>query len=87
VRMPGEGLFVGEPLARPWGGASVDWGGSTLTITTTILEPDVDYDVQAGPTMDGPWDTVFTGSVPYPVEIAIAIENATAPFYRLVPTE
>jgi uncharacterized protein (TIGR03790 family) len=87
VRMPGEGLFVGEPLARPWGGAIVDFDGSTLTITTTILAPDVDYDVQAGATMDGPWDTVFTGSVPYPVEIAIAIENATAPFYRLVPTE
>jgi uncharacterized protein (TIGR03790 family) len=87
VRMPGEGLFVGEPLARPWGGAIVDFDGSTLTITTTILAPDLDYDVQAGATMDGPWDTVFTGSVPYPVEIAIAIENATAPFYRLVPTE
>lgn len=85
VRMPGEGLFVGEPLARPWGGAIVDWDGSTLTITTTILEPGVDYDVQAGDAMDGPWETVFTGSVPYPVEIAIAIEDATAPYYRLVP--
>ncbi len=87
VRMPGEGLFVGEPLARPWGGAIVDWDGSTLTITTTILAPGVDYDVQAGATTDGPWETVFTGSVPYPVEIAIAIEDATAPFYRLVPAE
>ena len=85
VRMPGEGLFVGEPLARPWAGAVVDFTGGTLTITTTLLEPGVDYDVQAGASADGPWEPVFTGSVPYPVDIAIAIENATAPFYRLVP--
>jgi uncharacterized protein (TIGR03790 family) len=86
VRMPGEGLFVGEPLARPWAGAVVDFDGSTLTITTTLLEPGVDYDVQAGPSADGPWETVFTGSVPYPVDLAIGIDDATAPFYRLVPT-
>jgi hypothetical protein len=86
VRMPGEGLFVGEPLARPWAGAVVDFDGSTLTITTTLLAPGIDYDVQAGPSADGPWETVFTGSVPYPVDLAIAIEDATAPFYRLVPT-
>ena len=86
VRTPGEGLFVGEPLARPWAGAVVDFDGSTLVITTTLLTPGVDYDVQSGPSADGPWQTVFTGSVPYPVDLAIPIENATAPFYRLVPT-
>jgi hypothetical protein len=64
----------------------VDFDGSTLTITTTLLEPGVDYDVQAGPSADGPWETVFTGSVPYPVDLAIGIDDATAPFYRLVPT-
>ncbi|HET6582593.1 MAG TPA: TIGR03790 family protein [Nannocystaceae bacterium] len=86
VRMPGEGLFVGEPLARPWDGAVVDFDGSTLTITTTLLAPGVDYDVQAGDSPDGPWQTVFTGSVPYPVDIAIEIADATAPYYRLVPS-
>lgn len=85
VAMPGEGLFVGEPLARPWTGATIDFDGSTLTIETTLLAPGVDYDVQAGDTIDGPWETVFTGSVPYPVSLPIAIADATAPYYRLVP--
>lgn len=85
VLQPGEGLFVGEPLARPWAGAVVDFDGSTLTIRTTLLEPGVDYDVQAGDGPEGPWETVFTGSVPYPVDIAIEIPDATAAYYRLVP--
>lgn len=87
VRMPGEGLFVGEPLAKPWAGAVVDFDGSTLTIQTTLLAPGVDYDVQAGDSADGPWTTVFTGSVPYPVFLPIVIEDATAAVYRLVEAE
>lgn len=87
VSMPGEGLFVGEPLARPWSETVVTFEGGTLTIETTLLAPGIDYDVQAGDTIDGPWTTVFTGSVPYPVFIAIEIPDATAPFYRLLPTE
>lgn len=86
VAMPGEGLFIGEPLARPWAGATVDFDGNTLTIQTTLLAPGVDYDVQAGDTADGPWATVFTGSVPYPVFLPIEIADATAPYYRLVPS-
>lgn len=87
VRTPGEGLFIGEPLARPWGGAEITFEGGVLTIRTTLLEPGVDYDVQAGATEDGPWETVFTGSVPYPVDIAIEIPEATAAFYRLQRAE
>jgi uncharacterized protein (TIGR03790 family) len=85
VRTPGEGLFVGEPLARPWAGAEITFEGGVLVIRTTLLEPGVAYDVQAGPTADGPWDTVFTGQVPYPVDIAIEIPDATAAYYRLQP--
>ncbi|MBC8072665.1 MAG: TIGR03790 family protein [Deltaproteobacteria bacterium] len=85
VSQPGEGLFVGEPLARPWGTAVVDFDGSTLTISTTLLAPGVDYEVQAGDTVDGPWATAFSGSVPYPVFIPIEIADATAPYYRLQP--
>jgi len=86
VATPGEGLFVGEPLAKPWSETEVSFDGSTLVITTTLLAPDVDYDVQAGDTVDGPWETVFSGSVPYPVLISIEIPDATAPYYRLIET-
>jgi len=86
VAWPGEGLFVGEPLARPWGGAEIEFDGSTLVLRTTLLAPDVEYEVQAGESVDGPWQSVFTGMVPYPVSIAIEIPDATAPYYRLVPS-
>ena len=86
VAWPGEGLFVGEPLARPWGGAEIEFDGSTLVLRTTLLAPGVEYEVQAGESVDGPWQSVFAGMVPYPVSIAIEIPDATAPYYRLVPS-
>jgi uncharacterized protein (TIGR03790 family) len=88
VAMPGEGLFVGEPLARPWGESVVSFDPLTLTLSieTTLFAPDVVYEVQAADTADGPWTTVFSGSVPYPVDISIEIADATSPYYRLVPT-
>lgn len=39
VAMPGQGLFVGEPLARPYGGAKVTQDGERLTIETMALAP------------------------------------------------
>jgi hypothetical protein len=58
VLMPGEGNFVGEPLARPWGGARTDWDGRNWTITTTALQPARNYVLQSGPSEDGPWIAV-----------------------------
>jgi uncharacterized protein (TIGR03790 family) len=60
VNWPGEGLFVGDPLARPWDGSTVDYA-------------------------DGPWETVFEGSVGYSLTLAIEIQNAVAPYYRIQP--
>ena len=39
VEWPGEGVFVGEPLARPWGDAIITWEPPTLTIETYQLVP------------------------------------------------
>lgn len=39
VAMPGQGVFVGEPLARPFGGAEVGTDGGRLTIRTMALSP------------------------------------------------
>jgi len=39
VAMPGQGLFVGDPLARPYGGAEVSMDGDSLTIETMALAP------------------------------------------------
>lgn len=45
VAMPGQGLFVGEPLARPFGGSRMAWSGRNLVIATRSLKPG-DYDIQ-----------------------------------------
>lgn len=85
VAWPGEGVFVGEPLARPWGGETVTWDGSTLTIETYQLVPNQLYDLQSGDTADGPWTTVAPGlSVAMNMRATITVPDATAPFYRLI---
>ncbi len=85
VKWPGQGNFVGEPLAAPYRASKVSWDPASrlLTITTTLLEPGADYVVEQAEKAEGPWAEVFGGSVPYPVELSIEVPGATAPYYRL----
>jgi uncharacterized protein (TIGR03790 family) len=87
VAWPGQGLFVGDPLARPWDGSTVEYDAETglLMITTNLLEPGFDYLIQAGPSADGPWETLFEGSVGYSLTLEIEIPGANAPYYRIEP--
>ena len=58
VQMPGQGLFIGEPLARPFVGYdSQPLAGGGLTLTARLFAPGI-YDVQAAPSMMGPYRTV-----------------------------
>jgi len=58
VQMPGQGIFIGEPLARPFAGyASQPLDGGGLALTARLFAPGV-YDVQAAPSMMGPYRTV-----------------------------
>lgn len=56
VAMPGQGVFVGEPLARPFGGYQMHWEGDDLVYTTWELEPGI-YDIQSSQTVIGPFET------------------------------
>jgi uncharacterized protein (TIGR03790 family) len=85
VEWPAEGLFIGEPLARPWDGSTVEMIGEDLVITTNLLIPGALYDVEAADGPEGPWEHVLTGMVPYTVTLEIPIEGADRPWYRLVP--
>ena len=85
VEWPGQGLFVGDPLARPWDGSSVDYAAGVLTITTTILQPGITYLIQAGEGADGPWETIGEGTVGYSLNLELEVPNATAPYYRIEP--
>jgi uncharacterized protein (TIGR03790 family) len=87
VQWPGEGLFVGEPLARPWGHTKVDFTGGTLTIQTTMLEPNKEYELDAADSEAGPWTLAYQAiAVPDHRLTTVTLPDATAKFYRLVET-
>ncbi len=85
VSWPGEGLFVGEPLARPWDGSQAVFQDGDLVVTTNVLAPGVDYDIQWADAAEGPWTTLFVGSIPATQTLTFTIENADHPHYRMVP--
>lgn len=85
VAWPGEGLFIGEPLARPWDGSTVERVGDDLVITTNLLIPGVLYDIDEADALDGPWDHVLTGSIPSTQTLEITLPGADRAFYRLRP--
>jgi uncharacterized protein (TIGR03790 family) len=57
VQMPGQGIFIGEPLARPFAGVSNRALGDGVVIEARVLAPGL-YDVQAAPSMMGPYHSV-----------------------------
>lgn len=88
VEWPGEGNFVGDPLARPFG-TQVSWEAGTLTLDTTQLDRNADYRVEAADAETGPWETVvdgLEGGRDHRRQV-IVVEDATRDFYRLVAVE
>ncbi|MHB1515573.1 MAG: TIGR03790 family protein [Acidiferrobacteraceae bacterium] len=84
VAMPGQGIFVGEPLADPFGGYSVEYRHHTLTLSTHALPPGR-YFVSAGNARHGHYQPV--GSVVVHAGLQkITLTHAYAPFYRLSPS-
>jgi uncharacterized protein (TIGR03790 family) len=57
VLMPGQGLFVGEPLARPYGGYISSYQNQELRVQTPAIAPGV-YSMQASQSMMGPYREV-----------------------------
>ncbi len=85
VAWPGEGNFVGEPLAAPWGESPVTYEDCKLTIETTGLRPFWSYELQEADDPDGPWTTVVGDiSVDNHKLVTIEHEPVAAPYYRLL---
>jgi uncharacterized protein (TIGR03790 family) len=82
VEWPAQGVFVGEPLARPFGTKATLENG-TLTITTTSLEPGVAYALSSAPTRAGPFTRLKTVSVFAYQFTTISAAGVTAPVYKL----
>jgi len=52
--MPGQGIFIGEPLARPFSGFTPTYKDSELRIEARVIPPGF-YSVQIAPSMVGPY--------------------------------
>jgi uncharacterized protein (TIGR03790 family) len=84
VAWPGEGIFVGEPLARPWGETTVDIQSDSIAITTTMLQPQHNYEIVGGASETGPFDVVVAGiNVAQHARATIEIPEAARAFYVL----
>ncbi|MCY0988811.1 TIGR03790 family protein [Nannocystis sp. ILAH1] len=86
VSWPGEGVFVGEPLARPYAGATVEFDPDTLSlqIRTRQFAPGVTYTVESAPSEQGPWTASSEFTPPADAIHEVDIPDATEPFYRIV---
>jgi uncharacterized protein (TIGR03790 family) len=84
VRMPGQGLFVGDPLARPFGGVRLTrTEGATLLRTRALRLGE--YELQSAPAASGPWQAIEQLTVrEYGVQ-ELRLPEQGDRFLRLVP--
>lgn len=59
VKWPGEGLFVGDPMTRPYGGY-VTASGKNVKLRAGALRGGHRYELVSGPSWNGPWKTLKT---------------------------
>jgi uncharacterized protein (TIGR03790 family) len=80
VQMPGQGIFIGEPLARPFAGVHHHAEGGGLAVSARLLTPGL-YDVRAAPSMMGPYQRV--GQIPVPPGTReIRLQQVAPAYYR-----
>jgi uncharacterized protein (TIGR03790 family) len=82
VRQPSQGVFVGDPLARPFGTRATLVNG-ILSIQTSSLEPGTNYNLYSGRSAIGPFSRIATVAVPTYQFATINLAGMKAPFYKL----
>ncbi|MBN8766828.1 MAG: TIGR03790 family protein [Thiobacillus sp.] len=80
VQMPGQGLFIGEPLARPFAGVHQDTHDGALSLSARLLAPGL-YDIQAAPSMIGPYRNVGRLPVAWGTR-QIRLDHVPPAYYR-----
>lgn len=80
VQMPGQGLFIGEPLARPFAGVVHHARDGGVALSARLLAPGL-YDVQAAPSMIGPYRNVGRLPIGWGTR-EIKLDNIPPAYYR-----
>jgi hypothetical protein len=86
VQMPGEGIFIGEPLAAPFDFLDVERDVGKLLVHTWSLQPGV-YRLQSAPSPIGPYrPTPQAYRIGFPPGV-LPIPDLGAAVYRLEPLQ
>lgn len=86
VQMPGEGIFIGEPLAAPFDFKTVEVQPQQLVLKTWSLAPGL-YRFQTAPALVGPYTVQPTAfNIGFPLD-ELDIPNTGAAVYRLEPLQ
>ena len=86
VEMPGQGIFIGEPLARPFGGQEVSDAGDAWELTTHALTPGV-YRLEGAADPMGPYRTLGSFQRPGLDRLTLRLPKDVAPYLRILPAE
>jgi uncharacterized protein (TIGR03790 family) len=84
VRMPGQGLFVGDPMARPFGGMRLSRTEGGTLLRTRTLRPG-DYELQSAPEPFGAWHAIERLTVREPGVQEVRLPEQGDNYFRLVP--
>jgi hypothetical protein len=82
VKQPSQGIFVGDPLAKPFGTRATRVNG-VLTIKTSSLEPGINYNLYSAPSATGPFSKIATVAAPRYQFATIAVAGRSEPFFKL----
>jgi uncharacterized protein (TIGR03790 family) len=84
VLVPYQGVFVGEPLARPFG-AKAYFARGVLSIKTSILRQGIPYSLIAGGSCSGPFTTLQSNISVSPDSYTIITDSTEFhPYYQLI---
>lgn len=83
VQQPGEGLFIGEPLARPWSKTTAVFEGKILVITSYELDPAQSYLIEAENAVTSQWTATDLKLRWYGTKAVIRIPQPIAQRYRI----
>ncbi len=85
VVMPGQGVFIGEPLARPYGAYRIKREGAHWYVGGPALQLDTVYNVFAADNVDGPFERVASGVKPMSLAQYLELPEPIRAYYRLEP--
>ncbi len=87
VLWPGEGLFAGEPLARPFGAQTITFEADAILIETNAIAPGETWAIESADAEDGPWTFVMDASTEEWRRSTVRVPRSDAAYLRLVRTD